>query len=165
MRHAKSSWRDGEQDDHERPLNGRGRRAAPFMGDLLAKQGLRPDFIITSTALRALETAKSVALAAGYGGSLEVTRSLYLAEPSVYRQSLLDVPEGRERVLLVGHNPGISEFLFALTGVERDMPTASIAQVALGLSEFSAVTAETRGELVQFWRPREEQKDEKKSRS
>jgi len=163
MRHAKASWREATA-DHERPLNGRGRRAAPFMGELLLKNSLVPDFVMTSTAARALDTAKAVAAAAAYDGPLEMMRQLYLAEPAAYLQALLDVPAGKQCVLVVGHNPGISDLLFLLSGEERDMPTAAIAEVRLDLSEFGAATAETRGKLVKFWRPREERKDDKKSR-
>lgn len=164
MRHAKSSWQDAAQPDHDRELNGRGRRAAPFMGELLARQDLLPDFVITSTAVRALDTAKTVIASASYQGPLEITRRLYLAEVSTHYEVLLDVPVGRERVLLVGHNPGISDFLLSLTGEEHDMPTAAIARIDLDLSEFSAIREGIRGKLVNFWRPREEQKGEKKSR-
>ena len=165
MRHAKSSWRDSATSDHERQLNGRGRRAAPFMGELLLKNQLIPDHIITSTAVRALETAKAIAAATGYQGSLEISRQLYLAEPPVYLQAIEDAPSGKERVLLVGHNPGISELLLLLTGEERDMPTAAIAQVQLPLSEFTGIANGARGQLVNFWRPRDEKKEEKKARS
>lgn len=165
MRHAKSSWRDPETSDHDRELNGRGRRAAPFMGELLLKNRLVPDHIITSTAVRALETAKAVAAATGYEGSLEISRQLYLAEPSAYLRALEDTPAEKQRVLLVGHNPGISELLHLLTGEERDMPTAAIAQVELSLSEFAGISSEVRGELRNFWRPRDEKKEERKGKS
>jgi len=67
MRHAKSSWDDAAISDYDRPLNARGRRAAPRMGQLLREEGLVPDLIVTSSARRALETAQAVATAAGYG--------------------------------------------------------------------------------------------------
>ena len=62
LRHAKSSWKNSQMSDHERPLNKRGRRDAPRMGRLLGEEGLVPDLIVSSTAERALETAQEVGL-------------------------------------------------------------------------------------------------------
>ena len=155
MRHAKANFADSAGLDHARTLNGRGRRAAPLMGELLGRSGFVPDHIITSTALRALETAQAVAEAVGYEGPVTLMKSLYLAEPRAYLDALLAVPARREIVLMVGHNPGISELVQLLSGEDREMPTAAIAALRLPLSEFSAVSSETRGELVQFWRPRD----------
>ena len=71
LRHAKSSWDNSELADHDRPLNGRGRRDAPRMGQLLAQHDLTPDLIVTSAARRAATTAELVALAAEYGGDIQ----------------------------------------------------------------------------------------------
>src|SRR2546421_80442 len=60
-RHAKSSWDDLELSDFERPLNKRGRKDAPFMGELLHSRGFRPDLIVSSPANRALTTARIIA--------------------------------------------------------------------------------------------------------
>nr|NIL98123.1 hypothetical protein [Planctomycetales bacterium]NIP70269.1 hypothetical protein [Planctomycetales bacterium] len=65
LRHAKSSWDDSALDDHDRPLNKRGKRDAPRMGQLLVQQDLVPDCILTSTARRARKTAEAVAKACG----------------------------------------------------------------------------------------------------
>ena len=71
LRHAKSSWKDPDLDDHDRPLNKRGRRDAPRMGRLLRKEDLLPDLILSSTAVRARMTAEMVADASRYRGPLE----------------------------------------------------------------------------------------------
>jgi phosphohistidine phosphatase len=60
LRHAKSSWSDPALDDHERPLNKRGRRDAPRMGELVREYGLIPDVVISSDAVRARLTAEAV---------------------------------------------------------------------------------------------------------
>ena len=77
LRHAKSSWKHPDVNDHDRPLNKRGKRDAPYMGELLRDKHLVPDFIISSTAKRARSTAKAVAKAAGY--KLTLNQSLYAA--------------------------------------------------------------------------------------
>ena len=70
LRHAKSSWNDSALKDHERPLNDRGKRDAPRMGQLLNDHKLTPDLIISSTAKRARKTAKKVADSCGYQGEV-----------------------------------------------------------------------------------------------
>ena len=61
IRHAKSSWKDMDLADHDRPLNARGERDAPAMAAALAQRGVSPDGIITSSALRAVTTARLLA--------------------------------------------------------------------------------------------------------
>ena len=65
-RHAKSSWVTADIDDHDRPLNKRGERDAPIMGDLIKAAGIRPSLIISSTALRAWRTARIIAKQISY---------------------------------------------------------------------------------------------------
>lgn len=158
MRHAKSSWSDTELSDHDRPLNKRGRRAAPWVGEFLRQQNWLPDFVVTSTAVRASETAQAVARACSYEGPMEITRRLYLSEPSAYLETLSAVPQGKQRVLLVGHNPTVSELLLQLTGEEREMTTAALAVIELDTPEFCDVKDSTRGKLVHLVRPPKEEK-------
>ncbi len=155
MRHAKSGWDDPSLADHERPLNARGRKSAPRMGELLKQQGLVPDLIITSTARRAVDTAHAVVTSTGYDGRIEVTRRLYLAEPDTYLEVLGELEARYERVLLVGHNPGISELVGRLTGDAVEMPTAAIARIELAVPSLSAVHSGTRGRLVDLFKPKE----------
>ena len=74
LRHAKSSWSDPTVDDHERPLNKRGRRDAPRMGELVRQHGLIPGMVISSDAMRARLTAEAVAEAACYAGEILLSR-------------------------------------------------------------------------------------------
>src|SRR5688500_15130275 len=77
LRHAKSSWKDKKVDDHDRPLNNRGRREAIKMGEYLKKTNAFPDTIITSSALRAIETTKYLCKYSGYNNLVEVNFSLH----------------------------------------------------------------------------------------
>jgi phosphohistidine phosphatase SixA len=88
LRHAKSSWKHPELNDHDRPLNKRGKNDAPRMGKLLQKEKLIPDVILSSTAIRASATAESVVKACGYKGEVTLNRSLYAAGPEAYLQLL-----------------------------------------------------------------------------
>ena len=77
--HAKSSRKNPDLTDHDRPLNKRGKRDAPLMGRLLKKKGFVPDNIISSTPIRARSTAEAVAKASGYKGEIVLDKSLYAA--------------------------------------------------------------------------------------
>ena len=68
LRHAKSSWDDPDLADFDRPLNHRGRTAAPFMGETVSRYGLQPDLVLSSPAVRAKETAALMKKAAGLTG-------------------------------------------------------------------------------------------------
>jgi phosphohistidine phosphatase len=155
MRHAKSSWSDGGLDDHDRPLNKRGRSAAPKLGRLLLEADLTPDLVMPSTARRARETAELVAQAADYEGELVPTEDLYLAAPSVYMEEIARLAEQVTLPLLIGHNPGIGELVGWLTGQEVAMPTAALAVVDLeGDCWVDAAQGHT-GSLRDYWIPRE----------
>ena len=155
LRHAKSSWKDAELRDHERPLNGRGKRDAPQVGRLLAEQGLVPDLIASSTARRARKTAEKVAEASGYVGALDAAAALYLATPQAIAQVIRLLPDEAGRVLLVGHNPGLEELLAELTGRHERLPTAALAHLELDIERWQDLTPQTRARLVQLQRPKE----------
>ncbi len=128
MRHAKSDWSEPGQDDFDRRLNERGRRAAPLVGRWLADKGYIPELALVSSAHRTVETWEYVAQAFT-DVRVEVLRSLYLAGPDAMLRLL-----GQRRetcVLLLAHNPGIGECaaLFAKTPPEHprfdDYPTGA----------------------------------------
>jgi len=154
LRHAKSSWKR-PVDDHERPLNRRGKSDAPRMGRLLRERGLVPERIVSSTARRARKTAARVAKAAGYTGEIELSADLYLAGPEGCQRALRRIPDDPACVLVIGHNPGLEMFLDGLTGREERLPTAALVQVRLDVDRWEEVDGGTRGELVGLWRPRE----------
>lgn len=133
LRHAKSSWSRPELTDHDRPLNKRGKRSAPLMGALLDEQGIVPDLIISSTARRAIDTARRVAEAAGYEGDIEARRELYHAEPQTYLEAIAHVADAFDRVMVVGHNPGMEMLVSHLAGHYERFPTAALAQLTLSI--------------------------------
>ncbi len=155
LRHAKSSWNDEELDDHERPLNDRGKRDAPRVGELLREKNLVPDLVLCSTAVRARKTLARLIKTCKYEGETALQGQLYLAPPSAYLASLKNVIDDAQRVLVVGHNPGLEQLLFQLAGVEEPMPTAALAVVELPIDHWSELTESTRGELLQIYRPKE----------
>ncbi len=154
LRHAKSD-RKYAVGDHDRPLNDRGRRDAPAMGRLLAEQGLVPDLILSSTAIRARDTAAEVARSCGYEALVAHNAALYLAAPSVYISALRQLSEQVSRILVVGHNPGLEELVTLLTGREETLPTAALAHIELPIDAWQELSLEAHGALRNLWRPKE----------
>jgi phosphohistidine phosphatase len=155
LRHAKSSWSEPGLDDHERPLNQRGQRDAPRMGELIREYGLIPDVILTSDAVRARLTAEAVTKAARYAGEILLDSRLYLASPADILSLLPTVRESAETVMIVGHNPGLEQLVEQLTGKRPDLPTATLAQIDLPIDQWRDLKLSTRGTLVDLWRPKE----------
>jgi phosphohistidine phosphatase len=154
LRHAKSSWKEPGLDDHDRPLNKRGKHDAPQMGKLIRKLDLVPDLILCSTARRAIDTAQAVAEACGYEGEVETQRDLYLSDTACYLDILQHLPDEVDRVMLVGHNPDMEELLVLLTDNAESMPTAALAQVELPISSWQELSEATDGRLKGLWTPR-----------
>jgi phosphohistidine phosphatase len=156
LRHAKSSWSNSALADSERPLNARGERDAPRMGELLRELQLVPDVIISSDAVRAHATAEAVAWAAGYTGEILLEHRLYLAGPGDITELLRTARVGKaDTVMIVGHNPGLEELVAQLTGELHDLPTAALVQVLLPIHRWDELDAGTDGTLAGVWLPRD----------
>jgi phosphohistidine phosphatase len=155
LRHAKSSWDDPELDDHDRPLNARGRRDAPRIGRLVRDEEIAPDIVLCSTAERARETAEAVAEATGYSGEVRFLRALYLAGPREIVAALKGLEPDVETAMVVGHNPGLEELVQSLTGQSEHLPTAALARIALPIARFGDLVPSGRGKLVRIWRPKD----------
>lgn len=155
LRHGKSSWDNPKLDDHDRPLKKRGRRDAPRMGKLLKTQDLVPDLIVSSTAERAFSTAELVAEHCGYGGAIQRTETLYHGSPEDFVKVIAQADNECDRVMIVGHNPGLEELLRILTGRAERLPTAALARVNLPIANWRELTLNTRGTLDKVWRPKE----------
>ena len=155
MRHAKSDHEEQDQTDHDRPLEQRGRVDAPKMGEFLTKKDMVPNYILASSAVRARETAKLVAKGCGFKGECDLKKELYLAPAKAYIDTLKALKTEAERVLIVGHNPGLEELLQHLTGNTEHMPTAAIARVTLAINAWKEFGLKTRGKLMALWLPRE----------
>ena len=152
MRHAKSTWSDEYPEDFTRPLNKRGQRDAPRMGSLLAEQVLTPDRIICSSARRAAETAAVVASASGYEGDLFMTRELYHAPAETYLEIASRQPPAVQRILMVGHNPGIGKLINDLSGIPHEMVTAALGYFEVDTDRWSDLDPSA-CMFQAFWKP------------
>lgn len=141
LRHAKSAWSDPRLDDHERPLNGRGERAAKAVADYIVRTGPRPDLILCSTAMRTRQTlAPLVKRLKSPAPPISLERSLYLASEDALLAHLRSVSDDVSTVLLIGHNDGIWHLAAGLAGsgppdalasLREKFPTGTLATLSL----------------------------------
>jgi phosphohistidine phosphatase len=144
LRHAKSDWEQPVLNDHARPLNERGLHSTPLVGRFLAKTYLGAngtpavlppvDRIISSTAVRAQSTAKLLAGAMAIDPQKFILEGrVYLAEPKTLLQIVQCLDEAWNHAVIVGHNPGITDFVNRLlqNGQVEDMPTCAAALIEL----------------------------------
>lgn len=138
LRHSKSAW---PQDipDHQRPLAERGRRDAPAVGRWLSRHVPAIDFVVCSPALRARQTWELVAAQLPATPRICQDTRLYAAPAEVVREVSQELPPEASTVLLVGHNPGLEEFLTLLTGAVQIFKTSTIA-VLTTPSDWAAAT-------------------------
>jgi len=155
LRHAKSSWKEEDLSDHERPLNKRGRHDAPKVGRLLKEKKLTPQLIISSDAKRARETVERMTEACGYKTEIRFSTALYAAGPDAYIKLLKERDDAYAVVMVVGHNPGLEELLERLTGEEQILPTASLAKIGLPIASWYELDKSVNGQLAGLWLPRQ----------
>lgn len=138
IRHAKSSHQDPGLDDFDRPLNARGRRDAPEMGRRLAAANARPDLIVSSPAERAARTSEAIAEPLGYAASRIVfDRALYLASSGGMLEVTRALDDGSPHAALVGHNPGLTEFVNVLSDAAiENVPTSGIVRLELDVDHW-----------------------------
>ncbi|MBG9375145.1 histidine phosphatase family protein [Panacibacter sp. DH6] len=139
VRHAKSSWDNPSQKDFDRPLNNRGNKDAPAMAEKLAEKGVIPDALVSSTAVRALSTAKYFAKAFNYPGqNIIKTPALYEAPYDVYFDVISKFNNQFQSVAIFAHNPGITMFANKLTNTQIDnMPTCCVFAVQVETDNWS----------------------------
>ncbi|HEV2761488.1 MAG TPA: histidine phosphatase family protein [Pyrinomonadaceae bacterium] len=154
LRHAKSSWDDPSLRDFDRPLNKRGKRAAPLMAAHMRRKKVRPSLVVSSPAERAKQTALLVSEHAGFASPPRFDERIYDAELSTLVEVVSQLDDSADEVLLVGHNPGMEELLTHLTGAQERMPTAALARLELDVERWADVRAAC-GRLAWVARPKE----------
>ena len=161
LRHAKSDRPPGVR-DLERPLNKRGRRAAPVVGARIAEEGLRPDLALVSPSQRTQETWAAVKDALG-DPRQEIVPEIYEAAAGDILAAIRRAPEEVGTLIVVGHNPGLGDLAAALTGagpkglralLATEFPTAAFAVIAFEAQTWASI-APNRGSLEHYVRPRD----------
>jgi phosphohistidine phosphatase len=154
LRHGKAAPEEGGS-DAARPLTQRGKREAELMGQLLRTGDLVPDRILASNARRTRETAEQAATAAHFSGAIDELDELYLAEPEAYITAVRQHAPDAQRVLLVGHNPGLEALALILTGDPVSLPPAGLVVCSLPIATFAELGPRVRGEMRRFATPSE----------
>ena len=163
FRHAKSSWADPELEDFDRPLNQRGRMAAPLMGAWLADRGLRPDLVLLSTSARTRETWERARAAFADPPPEEALDRLYHAAPDAMLDAARAVSDEVATLALIGHQPGIGAFCRKLSRPDppahcarafTKFPTAAIAVLDFPADAWGEIGF-GRGDFHSFALPRE----------
>lgn len=164
LRHAKSSWDQPKLDDFDRPLNERGRRAAPIMGQMLASMKFAPDVVLCSPAKRTRETLE--AIASDIASAKPIVRfddPLYLATPDTMLDCLRRAGADAKRILLIGHNPGLHALAAALARsgdaaqlarLQEHFPTAALAVISFDGDSFANIDSGG-GHLETFITPKD----------
>ena len=154
LRHAKSSWKDDNLDDIDRPLKKRGLGDAQMIGKVIRQKEISFDQIVSSPAERAKQTTQLVAMSAGSQAEIKYDERIYEAGMRRLLTLISRLDNAANSVLLVGHNPGFEELLKTLTGEAHSMPTAALAGIEFELDDWSQVKART-GKLTLLLTPRE----------
>ena len=152
LRHAKSDWDADYGPDHDRPLAGRGRKAAEAMGKFMGQAHLIPDLAITSTAVRARSTLQLAMKAGKWQCPMESTPRLY----GVSAKEVLDVlaeQSDAESILIVGHEPTWSEVVHMVTGASVRMATATLAVIDSDVRSWGSIRPNV-GQLALLLPPR-----------
>ena len=157
-RHAKSSWDDPTIDDHERPLNQRGRAAALDVGQWLAQHDFVPDLVLCSTSARTRETWEIIATALPRSAEARYERALYLASPEQMLDVLHKVKDAAT-VMVLGHNPGTALLATALAANPPNhprfahYPTAATTVYQFEVQDWGGI-AWNSGDVLEFTVPR-----------
>jgi phosphohistidine phosphatase len=161
LRHAKSSWKDRSLEDRDRPLAGRGRKAAKVVARHLRADGVRPDLVLCSPALRTRETLERVERGFGDPVETKVDEALYEASEAELLARIKSIPEEVDSVMLIGHNPGLQQLALALASegdglarLREKYPTAALATIDLPADRWAAIEPGS-GELVGYVPPKE----------
>ena len=130
-RHAKSSWKHPELSDTERPLNKRGKRDAPYIGNLLKEKGVKPDIVISSPAVRARKTALAIAEIIDYPKSkILIDNNIYESSSSELIKIIQGFDDKYNSVMMFGHNPGFTMLNNYLTDSFIDnVPTCGVVGI------------------------------------
>jgi phosphohistidine phosphatase len=147
LRHAKSSWDEPGLDDFDRPLNARGRAAAPVMGQVLTSLNFQPDIVLCSPSKRTRETLAGITPhLANRTPPITFVDRLYLASPSDLVEHISAVVPNSKRVLVIGHNPGLHMLAAKLAAsgdpaqlirLNEKFPTGALAVLSLPETAFT----------------------------
>lgn len=155
VRHAKAGAGDEGTPDFERPLSKRGEREAHEMGARLAARRPRIDRLVSSGAARAIATAHLLGASLGYpADAIQIENRIYEDDAGDLLMRIRGFEAPWERVILVGHNPVITDLANALTDeIIDNVPTCGVLEIAFEGDDWSQVAVGA-GRLTHYDFPR-----------
>ena len=141
VRHAKSSWKEMDLTDEQRPLLEKGKKRTKKVIDFLHEKKVKVDYIISSHAVRALETAKILAHALGYPiDQIKVDPHVYISDGQRIFNQFYDLSEKHDSVMIVGHNPALTDFVnhFLDPRIEN-LPTSGIVSISFDTDRWEEI--------------------------
>jgi phosphohistidine phosphatase len=151
IRHAKAEQGTNTA-DFERALTESGIKDATIMAQRLVAKGYKPGLIIASPALRTHTTA-NIFSEHLLSHEVETDKKIYDASENTLLHIINNLPDDRDFIAIVGHNPGISQILYYLTGKVKDVPTCAVAVIAFDEDQWKALSMEM-GDLVYYDEPK-----------
>ena len=157
IRHAKSSWSDPSLSDFDRPLNKRGKRDLPVMGERISTYAPKPELIVSSPAKRARRTARGIGAALGFAKKeIVLDDDLYTFSPDGFLEVLKKTPDDIDVLALVGHNHGLTECAEILCDESLiNVPTCGIVLISFTTTSWVQV-ALGGGKLLLFDYPKKQ---------
>ena len=141
VRHAKSSWNFPDLSDHDRPLLEKGKKRTKVINDYLIEAVVKVDFIITSSAVRAKETARFIARAIEYPlNEIKVDPQIYRADMERLKDQFLDFSDQFNSIMIVGHNPTFTNFANIFLEPKIDwLPTSGIVCIEFDTTHWDKI--------------------------
>ncbi len=141
LRHAKSSWDDDSLDDHLRPLKARGFHDCELMAPLLKKLGCDELPVYASDAARSVQTVKTLGNFIGWKHRVSFDAALYTFEAKDIWRYLSEFNKSHPALLLVGHNPALTDFINEACGLQvtDNLPTCGMVELLWPQHDWSAI--------------------------
>ena len=141
IRHAKSSWKQTELDDHDRPLNHRGKKDAPDTGNRLKQRNTLPDIIYTSTATRTVLTAKAICKVLDFSPcKIQLTPELYHASSAELIHFIKKITNQFSEVIIFGHNLGLIDLASDIWNLPiLNIPTSGVIELIFEISSWQGI--------------------------
>ncbi|MBN1500717.1 MAG: histidine phosphatase family protein [Spirochaetes bacterium] len=144
LRHAKSDVTAEAHSDHERQINSRGIKNCIEIAELMRKNHLIPDLILSSTAKRAVETSEQIRVKINPEINISTTNRLYLAPPEKHVREIIKTNDEIKTLMIVGHNPAIEDLVGSLTGKNEKISTCTLTAFEIDIKKWKDFSIRTR---------------------
>ena len=157
IRHAKSSWKDMTLSDFNRPLNKRGKRNAPLMGERLKKRKVSPDLILSSPALRAKNTAELIADKVNYSKKIVFNENIYSSTEMGLHKIIKNTNDKHKTLFLIGHNSELNMLVEDYVAFNENIVTCGIVEIEFECKKWKDISKKN-AKFISFDYPKKEQK-------